>query len=125
MPLLNVKRGDWVLDSISWTQVIGICRREVSGGIGNKGSRLTDGVWILGDDHKWVHPSSSDLESQDKWKWQGIQLVTTSGQFKVYTADTQTSYIVRDFTEVGYSRLAESYVREDALLLEKKLGTEK
>lgn len=123
VPLVNVKRGDWILDSNSWTQVIGICRREVNGGIGNKGSRLTDGVWILGDDNIWVHPSLEGLE--DQWKWQGMQLITDSGQFKVYTADTQNSYIVRDFTEVGHSRLAESYVREDALLLEKKLATEK
>lgn len=119
--LMNIKRGDWIFDGVKWTKVIGICSREVNGGIGDKGSRISDGVWVLNSDNIWRHPS----KQCDKWKWQGIQLITESGKFRVYTADLKTSYIVRDFTEVGYDQLAESYVREDRLLLEKKLEATK
>ena len=119
--LMNIKRGDWIFDGVKWTKVIGICSREVNGGIGDKGSRISDGVWVLNSDNIWRHPS----KQCDKWKWQGIQLITESGKFRVYTADLKTSYIVRDFTEVGYDQLAESYVREDRLILEKKLEATK
>ena len=120
-PLMNIKRGDWIFDNKGWTKVIGICRREVDGGIGDKGARMSDGVWILQSDKRWCHPSGE----LDNWKWQGLQLITESGKFRIYTADLTTSHIVRDFTEVGIDRLAESYVREDKLLSEKKLGADK
>ena len=129
VPLHNVKRGDWILDGKGWTRVVGICKREVGGGIGDKGNRMSDGVWVLGLDNKWVHPNPNPNPNSksklDSFKWQGLQLITESGQLCIFTADTANSYIVRDFTEVGYDRLAESYVREDAVLLEKKLVTEK
>jgi hypothetical protein len=121
IPLMNVKRGDWIFDDSKWTRVIGICRREVDGGIGDKGARMSDGNWILDSDKRWCHPSGE----VDNWKWQGIQLITESGKFRIYTADLNNSHIVRDFTEVGIDRLAESYVREDKLLSEKKLGADK
>ena len=93
----------------------------MDGGIGDKGARMSDGVWILDSDKRWCHPPGEI----DNWKWQGMQLITESGKFRIYTADLTTSHIVRDFTEVGLDRLAESYVREDKLLSEKKLGADK
>jgi len=122
--LADVKRGDWVFDGRSWTCVDGICRREVGGGIGEKGSRISDGVWIWYEaDRKWDHPSTR--YECDDWRWQGMELITASGKYKIYTADTMSSYIVRDFTEVGSDRLEESYAREDELVLLKKLALEK
>lgn len=121
IPLMNVKRGDWVLDDNGWTRVIGICRREVAGGVGAKGARMSDGNWILDSDKRWRHPPGE----MDTCKWQGLQLITESGKFRIYMADLTTSYIVRDFTEVGWDRLPESYVREDKLLSEKNLGADK
>lgn len=121
IPLMNVKRGDWIFDDTKWTRVIGICERQVDGGIGDKGGRMSDGVWILQSDKSWCHPSGE----LDNWKWQGMQLITESGKFRIHTADLNNSYVVRDFTEVGIDRLAESYVREDKLLSEKKLGADK
>ena len=119
--LINVKRGDWIFDDIKWTRVIGVCRREVQGGIGERGSRMSDGNWVLHTDGQWYHPH----DEPDSLKWRGIQLITESGKFRIYTADLNNSYVVRDFTEVGWDRLAESYVREDELLSEKKLGADK
>jgi hypothetical protein len=118
---MNVKRGDWILDDNGWTRVIGICRREVAGGVGAKGARMSDGNWILDSDKWWRHPPGE----MDSCKWQGLQLITESGKFRIYTADLTTSHIVRDFTEVGWDRLPESYVREDKLLSEKNLGADK
>jgi hypothetical protein len=121
VPLMNIKRGDWILDNTHWTKVIGTCTREVNGGIGDNGSRISDGIWILYSDGKWYHPQ----EIPDNRKWQGVQLITESGKFRIYTADLKNSYIVRDFTEVGYERLVESYTREDRLLSKKNLKTDK
>ena len=122
--LADVKRGDWVFDGRSWTPVDGICSREVGGGIGEKGSRMSDGVWIWYEaDGEWGHPSLKN--PCDNWRWQGMELITASGQYKIFTADTMASYIVRDFTEVGSGRLEESYAREDELVLGKKLALEK
>jgi hypothetical protein len=109
VPLMSIKRGDWVEDTNGWTKVIGICRREVNGGIGEKGSRMTDGNWIQDSKYKWNHPTGES----DSWKWQGIQLITESGTFNIYLSNEPV--LVRDFTEVGCMKLKESYAREDAL----------
>ena len=106
VPLSSIVRGDWILDDNGWTRVIGLCNREVQGGIGDKGSRMTDGVWIRSKNGIWEHPRGVS----DSWKWRGLQLITESGCF--YAGE----YLVRDFTEVGVSKLSESYVREDEVM---------
>ena len=109
VPLMTIKRGDWIEDTNGWTKVIGICRREVNGGIGEKGSRMTDGNWIQDSNGKWNHPTGEC----DSWKWQGMQLITESGTFNIYLSNEPL--LVRDFTEVGCMKLNESYAKEDAL----------
>jgi hypothetical protein len=108
----KISRGDWIYDDNKWTKVIGWCEREVYGGIGNKGSRMTDGVWIRQAAGSWEHPT----EKPDKWTWRGIQLVTESGTFNIKRVDFEEVYTVRDFTEVGHTNLLESYAREDAVM---------
>ena len=108
----QIQRGDWVQGKEGWTRVLGICEREVYGGIGMKGDRITDGVWIEMADGSWQHPK----EVVDAWKWHGRQLVTDSGSFYVKNQHGGDWFLVRDFTEVGHMNLAESYVREDAAL---------
>lgn len=109
VPLMSIKRGDWIEDTNGWTKIIGICRREVNGGIGEKGSRMSDGNWIQDSKYKWTHPTGEC----DSWKWQGMQLITESGTFHIYLSNEPV--LVRDFTEVGCMKLKESYAREDAL----------
>ena len=106
VPLSSIVRGDWILDDKGWTRVVGRCDREVQGGIGDKGSRMTDGVWIRSKNGTWEHPRGVS----DSWKWRGMQLITESGCF--YAGE----YLVRDFTEVGILKLSESYVREDEVM---------
>ena len=109
VPLMLIKKGDWIYDSVGWTKVLGVCNRRVYGGIGDKGERITDGVWIQDSRNKVSHPK----EESDSWMWDGMQLITDSGMFQIYLSNTEL--VVRDFTEVGLANLSESYVREDAI----------
>jgi hypothetical protein len=109
VPLISIKRGDWIEDTNGWTRVIGICMREVTGGIGEKGCRMTDGNWIQDSKGKWNHPTGES----DSWKWQGMQLITESGTFHIFLSNEPV--LVRDFTEVGCMKLKESYAREDSI----------
>ena len=109
VPLMLIKKGDWIYDSVGWTKVLGVCNRRVYGGIGDKGERITDGVWIQDSRNRVSHPK----EESDSWIWDGMQLITDSGIFQIYLSNKEL--VVRDFTEVGLANLSESYVREDAI----------
>ena len=104
-PLFSIKVGDWILDSYTWTKVVGVCQRRVQTSIGPYGKRITDGLWVKKD--SWTHPSGKI----NKGVWNGCQLITSSGTFTIY--NDQIKYHVRDFTEVGTDRLAESFRMED------------
>jgi len=121
VPLKTIQRGDWILSNTGWTKVVGICYREVDGGIGAKGDRITDGIWIL-EDNLWKHPTGK----MDSKKWTGIQLVTESGCFYIKWSNSELE-LVRDFTEVGSQNLQKSYDMEDLITetAEKKIGLDK
>ena len=105
-PIGLVQVGDWIYDSNTWVQVTGRCEREVDTYIGNLGSRITDGIWIL-DNGTWKHST----QVSKKGSWKGVQLITTSGTFTIHLYGSRTH--IRDFTEVGTERLAESFEKED------------
>lgn len=114
-PISDICRGDWILGSEnSWTQVIGICERRVETCIGNKGSFMTDGVWMWNSKTAiWEHPTEKGEDRQ----WQGINLITDTGAFTIQL-DTGRLAAVRDFTEVGWMNLEETYTRvENAMPL--------
>jgi hypothetical protein len=121
VPLRTVQRGDWILSRIGWTRVLGVCHREVDGGIGLKGDRITDGLWIL-EDGLWKHPTGR----MDSNRWNGMQLVTESGCFYIKRPNSEPE-LVRDFTEVGSQNLQKSYDMEDLIMevAEKKIGLDK
>jgi len=106
VPLSSIVKGDWIMGKNTWTKVIGTCSRQVEGGLYSYGNRMTDGVWILTKDG-WNHPSGV----HDSRKWRGLNLITDSGTFKIQLASYDT-YIVRDFTEVGWKNLKDTYVKE-------------
>jgi hypothetical protein len=122
VPLRTVQRGDWILCNTGWTKIVGICYREVDGGIGSKGNRITDGLWIF-EDGLWKHPTGR----MDSKRWTGIQLVTESGCFYIKRFSTTEPELVRDFTEVGSQNLQKSYDMEDLIMevAEKKIGSDK
>jgi hypothetical protein len=51
----------------------------------------------------------------DTVPWNGIQLITKSGSFKIKQS-SGCEYIVRDFTEVGSNHIFESDVRIESEL---------
>ena len=107
-------RGDWILGDGRWTQVLGTCQRGVKGGILKNGQKITDGVWIQYG--SWAH-----LQDQsDKEYWEGMQLITDSGSFKILLNELFTDYLVRDFTEVGWSNLHRTYARVEELAAQKR-----
>jgi hypothetical protein len=122
VPLRTVQRGDWILSNTGWTKVVGVCVREVDGGIGSRGNRITDGLWIL-EDGQWKHPTGR----MDSKRWSGMQLVTESGSFYIRRSIMDYDELVRDFTEVGSQNLQKSYDMEDLImeLAEKKIGLDK
>jgi hypothetical protein len=109
----SVQAGDVILDSFSTgkrAKVIGLCKRRVEGGFSVAGLRMTDGIWIRGD-FEWVHPTGI----LDTKEWDGVQLVTDSGSFTIHGVDKEDQYTVRDFTEVGISRLSATYLIEEQM----------
>jgi len=114
-PISEISRGDWIMGSRdTWTQVIGICERQVHTCIGKKGSFITDGVWIWNPKTAiWEHPTEKGEDRQ----WQGFNLITDIGAFTIQL-DTGRLVVVRDFTEVGWMNLEATYTRvENAMPL--------
>ena len=112
-PLESVKVGDWIYGKDCFVKVTGICERIVYTAIGSEQNRITDGNWILQGD-MWKHPGGK-IENV---KWQGIQLITDKGYFKVQMLNGQ-ELLVRDFTEVGADNILSSHTRVELLLEEK------
>ena len=94
-----------------WTRVLGLCRRRVTGGLGVRGSRITDGLWVKDKSGYWIHPRNTSTYANTPWD--GHQLITTSGSFTIDIDGSQ--FLVRDFTEVGITNLKKSYEMEDAV----------
>jgi len=115
VPLSSIKRGDWILGDLRWTKVIGICHRSVSGGLGLDKERMTDGVWFK-KGTQWLHPE----ESEDSEAWSGIHLLTDSSEYMILRGESQQEVLVRDFTEVGFNRLPETYTRVEAAMIPPK-----
>jgi len=111
--LSSIKRGDWILGDSKWTRVIGICHRKVSGGLGTRGYRTTSGVWLRKSDGSWEHPTGTE----DTIEWVGMNLLTDSGVFQVTLSNNFTHLeLVRDFTEIGFDRLPETYTRVETMM---------
>ena len=109
-PLHAVKVGDWIYGKDDFVKVTGISQRIVHTAIGVERNRITDGNWIE-DMGKWKHPQGV-IEDVT---WQGIQLITDKGFFKVQMINGK-EYVVRDFTEVGSQMILESHARVETLL---------
>lgn len=101
----DVRIGDHVLsstESSSYTRVLGeykdtSTRQPTSG--------PNSATWMLhGDDGRWIHPYH--VETPDCPI--GYQLITESGTFVINIYDA-IPLVIRDFTEVGYNRIDETY----------------
>lgn len=108
VPVSTIQQGDWIMGEKRWTKVLGVCIRQSAGGIGEKDSRITDGVWIkaMNSMKEWYHSS----EASDQQSWVGYHLLTDEGIFQIRGLSSG-DVLVRDFTEVGWWRLPETYTR--------------
>jgi hypothetical protein len=111
IPLSEVKIGDWIQGKNGVIRVLGKCERIVETRIQRDGNWISDGNWFFSETGKWDHP----LEESEDIEWQGIQLITESGSFKIKMSN-EKEYLVRDFTEVGLYKIAESDTRVNTLL---------
>jgi hypothetical protein len=59
-----------------------------------------DGVWIKGQ---------STLKFGGNMKTKGYTIITESGEFIILDETTQKEKVVRDFTDIGYKRIHETY----------------
>jgi hypothetical protein len=104
--LRDVQLGMKVLDHDgSFTRVIGIYEGLEGVALGAGTFWHTDSIWWKQGNDSWsqkeVGPKGKQIQQR------GFHLVTGSGTFRIY--DQTAEYGVRDFTEVGQARLAETY----------------
>ena len=106
IPIREVQVGDWITDhnhssdtDITFTQVIGVYR-DTSELVPMNGPNASVWCWLEGKS-VWRHPMGALGNTSVK---EGYQLVTDSGTFK-----TVDGLWVRDFTEVGHTRIHETY----------------
>ncbi len=102
--LRDIQLGMKVLDfDGSWTKVIGIYTGLEELSAGAESFWYTDSIWWR-EKNSWVQrPSSSPAQ----YKQKGFHLVTGSGTFRIVSLTEERG--VRDFTEVGQARIAETY----------------
>lgn len=104
-PLANIEIGDRVLDEFDhFTRVIGVVSGHVEG-------RIQEKEWNTAIYEKcgdaWTLQPSTLIPST--WKTTGYHLITESGIFTFYDIKHNTSRMIRDFTEVGHTRIEETY----------------
>jgi hypothetical protein len=102
-----------VMDRMGKEQdILGIVHGEVEGAYDEKETWHTehyeehDGIWIKGT--STVHQGTHHL--------QGMALITESGEYIVWDPSEQKEKLVRDFTEVGYHSIHETYSFVEARL---------
>jgi hypothetical protein len=105
--LRDITLGAKILDiDESWTRVIGIYNGTEEIPIGPESFWFTDSIWWK-KENRWAQIQKSNHDKDIKYGKKGFHLVTGSGTFKVFTLTEEKS--VRDFTEVGQARIAETY----------------
>lgn len=106
--------GDMILDKDNrYTKVLGLYKglAKVSA---EHTSWLTDGCWILQENDSWrlfVEGSQEDPKANYRYGW---NLITESGSFFIRRGALQ--YIIRDFTECGWTNLEKCYETLDNVL---------
>jgi hypothetical protein len=100
----TIQIGDTILSNSGYTRVIGIYTGSF-GAKTNSPEWISDSVWMFTD--KMWKLNKHGLSSDDSAQISGRFLITESETFYIKIQDTVT--LVRDFTEVGASRINECY----------------
>lgn len=105
IPISNIKMGDKVIDKEDReVEVLGIIYGEV------EGLKEIDKKWTIGlyewINNNWRKSNDTIIKGTDKIK--GLYLITESGELIIMGEDGKDR-IVRDFTEVGYVNIHQTY----------------
>lgn len=102
--LRDIQMGTKILDqNNTWTKVLGIYEGKETIQSGSNTFWHTDSIWWDSSGMWTQKPNCGEkLHAQT-----GFHLVTGSGTFKLFTLTDE--HLVRDFTEVGQMRIAETY----------------
>jgi hypothetical protein len=110
VPISEVRIGDYVLSGTgSWTRVIGLYSGQIKTICGAQTPDwMSDGVWMKNVRGSWALRSGGEKHEHGGYETlEGCQLITEAEMFEVLHQGL--SVIVRDFTELGASRLDSSY----------------
>jgi hypothetical protein len=102
----SIKIGDFIETSDNtFTKVVGTYAGKIKAPEYEYEEWISDGVWIKNE--KGWSTASKDVSDKAKHDLEGIFLITENEQFKIYYKNE--CVLVRDFTEVGASRINETY----------------
>lgn len=106
IPILNIKIGDKLIDRHNKeSEVLGIVYGELSDS-DEKGNKWSTGVyeWL---NNQWK--KSTNLMKIGNDTIEGMYLITESGEFTILDEKENRVRHVRDFTEIGYDSIHETY----------------
>jgi hypothetical protein len=120
LPIKDIKLGDYVQKNIEgdFTQVLGIykghlfTKTEVS-----TPEWISDGVWIQNQTELWEVGQGLEEDESGPFCNEGVFLVTEEEEFILYSKGNP--YLVRDFSELGATRIHESYDLLDSYINKK------
>jgi hypothetical protein len=111
IPISEVVLGDYIHDGKGlWTRVVGVYKGTIEMQFEpNSPDWMSDGVWMKNIRDEWALRSSGEKEHDDESFYRGVgyHLVTEAEVFEVL--HHKIYFVVRDFTELGASRLEGSY----------------
>jgi len=111
----HVQVGDFILDSdTTFTEVLGIYQ-DICKDVPVSGPNSASWIWAL-ETSRWEHPPPSNSVKTTSFSY---SLVTKSGFYRIWDAE-ETSFVVRDFTEVGSDRIHKTYPFTLSLLSTRK-----
>lgn len=104
--LRDIQMGTKVLDiDGSFTKVLGIYEGLETTAENSDSFWYTDSIWWKSEGTSWAQ--KTETKPQKPYRQRGFHLVTGSGTFKIFSYEGEHG--VRDFTEVGQARIAETY----------------
>jgi hypothetical protein len=113
--ICDVVVGDYIKDKTGFTKVIGVYS-DSSEVIPRSGPNRSVWYWSI-PKKRWIHPFTEDCSLKSKY---GFHLVTESGTFFIgfnRPGLKESKMLVRDFTEVGATRIHETYAFTAASLV--------
>lgn len=106
LPIINIKLGDKVIDrSGTETEVLGVVYGELMD-TNEKGNKWSTGVYEWSN-NQWKKSVNTMQIGENTI--QGMYLITQSGEFIIKDETENSERYVRDFTEIGYESIHETY----------------